>query len=253
MTIADKIARAKDDIDAVFEAGNTQGIEVGKKAEYDRFWDSYQKKGEVYSAQYMYAQTGWNDETFKPKYSQKYINGAGNMFNSSGITDLKGILESRGLIFDFKNCTNFLNFLGYSKLTRVPLISTVKAANLNSFAYSAQNLISIDEIILKNDGSQTFTDAFRSCKALEEIRFSGKIGKSIDFQWSTKLSKASILSIFNALYDNGSNAQTLTLTLSLDAVNKAFETSEGANNGANSEELAEIVVWLPLCWKVAYV
>ena len=74
--------------------------------------------------------------------------------------------------------------------------------------------------------------AFQNLKALEDLTVTGVIGgDGFNVQWSTLLSKASITSIINAL---SSTTTGLTVTLSLAAVNKAFETSTGANNGSTS-------------------
>lgn len=238
MTKAEKLQIIAENEQKVYEAGKQaayaegdQGVyEAGKKAQYDEFWDSFQDKGIRSSGNYMFANGGWNDITFKPKYSLRELTNCANMFNTCKITDLKGILESRGLTFDFKNCGNMQNLIAYSTITRCPKVDGSKASGFNQFAMNAEKLVSIDEIVLKNDGSQTFISAFSNCEALEEIRFSGKIGKSIDFQWSTKLSKASIESIMAAL-SRDANLSTHSITLSLDAVNKAYESSEGANDG----------------------
>jgi hypothetical protein len=58
MSIADKLLRAKEDYDRVFEAG--------KKAEWDAFWDAYQDYGN--RVQYPNAFYMWDDTYFKPKY-----------------------------------------------------------------------------------------------------------------------------------------------------------------------------------------
>ena len=73
---------------------------------------------------------------------------------------------------------------------------------------------------------------------LENIIFEGEIGKEIDIQHSHKLTKASITSIINAL---SSTTSGLSVTLSKTAVNTAFETSTGANNGSISTEWSALV------------
>jgi hypothetical protein len=77
------------------------------------------------------------------------------------------------------------------------------------------------------------------CAELVDCPFEGVIGSNgIDLHWSTKLSHDSHVSIFNAL----STATTgLTVTFSRTAVNKAFETSEGANDGTTSAEWLALV------------
>ena len=45
-----------------------QVFELGRKAEYDAFWDEYQQNGTRtnYTAAFR---TGWNDKIFRPKYN----------------------------------------------------------------------------------------------------------------------------------------------------------------------------------------
>lgn len=149
--------------------GTAEGIEQGKKEAYDEFWDIYQRKGDIYSAQYMFAFMGWDDTTFKPKYSMHYINNASNMFNTCGVTNLRAKLESLGITFKFGDSKAFQNMLAYSEITHFIDIDTRKATSLNGIFYYAQNLIDAGEITLKEDGSQTFTSAFGGCNKLENI------------------------------------------------------------------------------------
>jgi hypothetical protein len=188
----------------------------------------------------MFSTKAWDDSNFKPKYSLKIANGS-QMFSNCGISDIKGILESRGLTFSFTGSSS-INYLCYNstKITRFPKLDAAKATNISGITYSFYNckaLVSIDEIILATGKHSTgFGNAFYKCQELKEIRFSGNISQNIDFQHSTKLSKASLESIMNALYLDGTSTKSLTITLSATAVNKAFETSEGANDGADSDE-----------------
>lgn len=201
---------------------------------YDEFWDSFQVKGTIYSANYMYAGPGWNDTNFYPKYSQTYMTSAGSIFNMTKITDLKGRLEEMGVVFNFQKCTNLGTAFAYGKLTRIPEINASTASNFSNTFYSSPDLISIDKIILKNDGSQTWSGSFYNCTSLESVTFEGVIGQSIDFQYSTKLNKESIISIIEHLTTNTATGRVLTLSLT--AVNNAFETSKGAADGSTSSE-----------------
>ena len=93
-------------------------------------------------------------------------------------------------------------------------------------------LVTIDKMITSENTS--FTNMFGNDAALVNVTWEGVIAKSgLSFSKSTKLSKASIISIITAL----SLATTgLAITLSLASVNKAFETSEGANDGSESTQ-----------------
>lgn len=242
MSISEKLATIAENEQKVYAAG--------QKSEYDKFWDAYQHvldgNSQVYSAQYMFASSSWNDKTFKPKYSMTYINSANHMFNSTSITDLASILEERGLVFDYKNVKNtFAYTYSYSKLTRVPELNSINGTGFASTFYGSKQLHTIDKIILKVDGSQTFSNTFYDCEALENLTFAGAneteetgptgfIGQNgLNLQYSTKLSKASIKNVVNHLLPTASGK---TITISLTAVNNAFETATGAADGSTSTE-----------------
>lgn len=191
--------------------------ERGKQDEYDRFWDVFQENGN--RTYYYNAFYGWDDENTRPKYDIRPTN-AYAMFNTSKVFDLVAIAEQCGIVFDFSNNTNFSNTFGHSSnLTRIGEVDTRSASTLLQTFYNSQKVKSIEKVILKDDGSQTFTTPFRWNYALEEIRFEGAIGATISFADATKLSKASIQSIIFCLLDTASG---MTLTLSKTAVNNAF-------------------------------
>jgi hypothetical protein len=71
------------------------------------------------------------------------------------------------------------------------------------------NLVSIDKLILKEDGTNDLS--FNFCQSLEHIRFEGAIGTSLNLKWSGKLTGESVQSIIDHLKDlTGATAQTLT-------------------------------------------
>jgi hypothetical protein len=200
MNIAEKTLQLKQDFDDVYEAG--------KKAELDRFWDIYQQNGNRQRYDYAFAGNGWADEVYKSiKYditSPSLISGL-YRFNEYITDTIKPI-----------DCKNFvpLNYV-FAEATKLKIIRTLKVYSKN-----------------------TFTGVFGSCKSLEELYIEGVIGQNgFNVQWSTKLSHDSLMRIINALSTETSG---LSVTLSKTAVNKAFETNEGANDGSTSAE------WLAL-------
>lgn len=229
MTIAEKITRAKADYDAVFEAG--------KKAEYDAFWDEFQENG--VRRRYGYAFSRWLDTIFYPKYDIVCTESANWLFAASKITDLKGRLQECGVVLDTSGATSIAEAFAYSTLTRIPTVSTLSTTGLTYAFASSFALVEIEKIILKDNGSQSFNSTFVRCDSLEKIIFEGVIGQNgFNVQWSTKLSKASITSIINAL---SSTTGGLTVTLSKTAVNTAFETSAGAGDGSTSAEWQSLI------------
>ena len=192
--------------------------EAGKKSEYDKFWDGYQLAQNgislVYSANYMFAHAGWNDETFKPKHSMLRLTVANNMFNTCCVSDLKAALERQGVVFDFSGVTSFASAFAYSELTVVPEINAKVGANLSNMFYYSKLLHTIDKLILAYNGSQTFSSLFYQCESLENLTIEGTIGQNgFNVQWSTKLTHDSLMSIINALRDNRGTSTWNTITL----------------------------------------
>lgn len=184
--------------------GTENGIEIGKQISYDEFWDSLQMNGN--RKNWWGAFSGWQDDIFKPKHPITV--GAGNyMFMQSKI----------------KSCPRIRFEAGY----------------LNTMFNSATEMETIECIDLAVDVSGA-ADAFTGCAKLKEIRFGGTkvINASISFFSCTELSHDSIVNVFSYL---STTASGRTITLSKVAVNKAFETSEGANDGSTSTEWATLI------------
>lgn len=183
----------------------------GKQAEYDRIWDTLQNNGDAAGANYYYKFSystngvGWTDENFNPKYP---------IITSASITG------GMALFYTNKNITD----------TKVPIV--VLGSTAQSMFVSAEKLVTIRELSVH--AGVTFSTTFQGCYELTNLTMSGTIGQSgLDLQHSKKLSKASIESVIEHLSTTTSG---LSVTFSKTAVNKAFETSEGANDGSTSAE-----------------
>lgn len=192
---------------------------------YDIFWDAYQYNGTKKGYNYTFAGSGWNDETFKPKYdiipTSTY-----HMFSQTSITDLVAALERANITFDMsKDITSQYFIQDSSYLTRLPVLDLRGKSNINYFIYNATALQRIDKIILKDNGSQKFNNySFNNIPKLEHIIFEGVIGQNnFDIHWSTLLDKESIESIINCLSTTTSG---LTVTLSQTAIDNAFTSEE---------------------------
>ena len=203
MTIADKVLRAKDDYDAVYEAGYEkgsaeggegsydQGYADGKQAEYDLFWDNFQQNGECRNYDSAFRGDFFNDAIYNPAYpiiaSDTY--GASYMYmNNKRLTDTKVTVSVPGL-------GNGMVFYQASRLKRIPT--------------------------LEISDKTTFSNWFAGCSALEEMNVVGTIAQNeFDVHWSTKLSRNSIIGVVNALSPTTTG---LTVTLSKTAVENAFD------------------------------
>ena len=187
-----KPANMPDAIQTVYIKGQLVG---------NSFWDTYQQNGARSNYDFAFAGAGWTDETFTPKYDI-VANSQQHMFSSCGIVDITACLAKAGVSLDLSKVTSSSYFLQNNSVTeRVPVLNFTSASRLAYLFFNCKNLKYIDGIILKDDGSQSFTAqySFGQLPELEEIRFSGKIGNSINFQGSPKLSVESARSIIESL------------------------------------------------------
>ena len=226
MTIAEKFVKIAENEQKVFNAG--------KQAEHDIFWDAFQQNGARTDYNSAFQGAYWNDSNFKPKYDITPAGNAANLFSQSGITDVKGICEAQGINFDFSQVDYCSNFITNSQVTRLPIIDARKISNCSSLFESAKNLVWVDGVILNDEGNQNFgtSNSYNwtlYSGNLEHLPIlGGIINTDCFFNACKKLDKVTITSIVNAC----SVSVPMTLTLSKDAVDKAFEIYEGENNGS---------------------
>lgn len=242
MNIAEKLTKIAENEPKVYNAG----VEDGKQAEWNAFWDGFQENGS--RTEYSNAFRNWNDDIFKPKYDICPIEAA-QMFGSANIKDIVGCLNRSGVVIDWSQCTNMKMAFYTTNIETIPTVDTTHTTDDSSngtFYYlfgNSPKLRSIEKIILKQSGSQVFNRPFNYTPALQEVRFEGVIGQNgLDLRDNKKLSRASIESVINALSTTTSG---LTVTLSLTAVNKAFESilDEGINAGMGNNEGSLSLAW----------
>lgn len=123
----------------------------------------------------------------------------------------------------FQYCTAVKRVSGFENIPYVQVITDVFNGCTSLEDAGAINFTGVTYVVR----------TFQNCTALKHITAVGTIAVSLDIHWSTGLTKASIESIVNALSTTTSG---LSITFSKTAVNKAFETAEGANNGSTSAE-----------------
>ncbi len=190
-----------------------KNIVVTAESSNDAFWDIYQQNGNRTDYNFAFAGNGWNDETFKPKYDIIPTD-TGSMFQKCYISDLVKILNDCGVVFDMSQAAESVYLVNAcNNLTTLPVLDCRGRANIGYFIIDSPKLHTIEKVILKEDGSQTFnTYSFLNLSGLEEIRFEGCIGSSLAINNSTRLSAESVQSIIDCLKDlTGEAAQTLTL------------------------------------------
>lgn len=232
-----------------------QGIEAGKQAEYDAFWDAFQQNGNRTHYGYAFAGQSWTPTTFKPKYDIKVTRGDYMWAQSSGLVkqDLTALLESAGVTVDTSECTNFTQFFRYESPYRVPAFDTRACDNLNNMFMNCSVGI-VDKLIFREDGTQTVVNMIYLCPALKTItEIEGVIGQNMNLSKSTALDKQTITNIINAL---SSVSSGMTLQLSKTAVNTAFKTSQesGApNDGSDSQEWLELAGTKQSNWTITLI
>lgn len=223
------------------------GGDTGGKGYYDEFWDKYQENGTRVNYQYAFYGTGWDDVTFNPKHSFPEGVKVTNTFAQSNIRNFKGILERNGIYLNLRAQTQGLaSLFASSKVEHIGrIIYPDIVPTVQSMLSYCTELHTIDELHLSEDGSTVLTDIFRGGgQSLVNITITGVIGQNgFNLQYSTNLSKASITNIIEHLSVDTLN---LVLTLSKAAVNKAFESSPGANDGSTANNNEGTVEWQTL-------
>lgn len=181
----------------------------GWQAQYDAFWDTYQKNGNRSSYSYAFANDGWDNTTFKPKYDIKPTGSCACMFQNSSIRNF----DECGVAIDFSKCTSFNNLFYYSwDLRELPTINCSNCTTLSGVFGQCGALKKIVCFKIRQDGTNIFNSCFTGAKKLEEITIDGVIGTSFNIDATPVLTSASVQSIINALKNlTGSTSQTLAL------------------------------------------
>ena len=211
MSVADKLTTVAENVPKVFEAG--------KQAEYDRFWDILQNKGEpanyYYKFSYSSATYGWTDDNYNPKYP---------------IVCGKGTTAGMALFYSNKAITD----------TKVPIIaqgSTIQSAFANADNLTTIRSLSVHEGVL-------FSTSFVNCSGLKHIIFEGVIGSSIDFSYSPSLTVESMKSVILHLkdYSGTSNEFSHSIKFTENRWN-ALEADSTSPNGSTWKDYVDSLGW----------
>jgi hypothetical protein len=219
----------------------------GKQAENEALFNAITVNGTRTGYNSMFVGTRWTDSLFKPNVVLKPQK-ANSMFKQSRINEN---LYTDNL--DFSVCVDMQGC--FSENSVVTRLKRIDARNVsvgwNGMNYAFMNcssLESIDEFYPPNTAKLLQT--FNGCYALKHITFMSDIKTSdLNLSSCTLLDKASISSVVHSLSDD---ARGLSVTLSRAAVNKAFETSEGANDGAMSGAWV-VLIGFKVNWTISLV
>ena len=230
MNIAEKTLQLKQDFDEVYTAG--------KKSQYDEFWDNLQAYGNLEKYNYAFSHCRFNKDTFKPKYPLNIIDGSftfayqrkshNTQAIGEPIYDLIQVCKDNNVVIDTSEATDLNSMFYGSDFTTIPTISFESHSGaIKAVFYSNNNLETIEKIIFKADGSNTFSTSswelpFASCSSLKNVVIEGIIGDSFNIS-ASPLTKASITSIVNALSSTSSGK---TVSFKKTAKENAFTDSE---------------------------
>ena len=210
-------------VNEVYEAGKADGEVIGR----DDFVYLISNSGTDFTTMF-----DGLDVTTIPKIDTSKGTNFTSMFDScSSLMEIPEIDTSKGTNFNsmFRLCLS---------LIKIPKIDTSKGTNFTSMFSSCQSLIEIPEIdtskgttfkqmfydcralkkIPKLNISKSWEESYQrsifwQCLALEDITFEGTINFKLDIHYSPLLTKASLLSIINALKDNSASTSALSLVL----------------------------------------
>lgn len=225
-----------------------EGVAAGKKAEYDRFWDAYQQNGERTDYKRAFNGTGWTEDNFFPKYSLAPIDATDMFYNSAIVGDLRDYCE-----LDTSKTTQYTNLFYGSAFTAIGTLE-LNGAYVGNAVYNMPNVESVELIVFSPAVVYVGSSLMRNCPNLKEVRFGGewKYHNASGLNFSiglNNLSKTSIESLINVL---SLEASGLTCTISKVAVDREFETTEGANDGSTSDEWNALVATKPN-WTISIV
>lgn len=218
MSIKTYVKRAKADYDEVFEAGKNSVFDLGKYCStFKAYLNKFEKKEVVLNLDNLEIL----DDAFYEKTADA-VNATVERITMNSPNEIKSMASSFRTISPYD-----------TTLKQITLNLKTNENTQWNYAFAGRQSL---EII---DGEPLCTsvyiaNVFQRCYELREFRIVPNcVTKDFRIEYCSKLSKATIESVVNGL---SSETSGLTLTLKLQAVNKAFETSEGVNDGSTSLE-----------------
>ena len=207
MSIAEKLTAIAENEQKVFDAG--------KKAEYDRFWDSFQNNGNRLNYSYAFsmgsnwAGGGWDDDLYNPKYP----------ISVTGLNNITGTYQYTEKISDTK-----------VEISVGQIVNGTQTGNMLSTFLNAKGLVTIRKLTV--DETVVFSGTFNGCFSLENLTMAGTIGQNgFNVSDSTKLTHDSLMSIINCLEAKTEGTWTVTLgtenLAKLTDAEKAIATEKG--------------------------
>ena len=230
MSLQEKLTKIAENTPKVYDAG----IEAGKKAERDAFWEVFQRGGARTNYSGAFSRGSFNYDNLYPKYDIAPTGDTPQLFYDWSYGNCKGSLKQRleecGVRLDTSKCTTLFNAFAYTSMTEIPTIdlSGITASNGTHgiFSNGWDNLITIEKIIV-TETTLFNNNIFQYDRGLINVIFEGVIGQNgLSLQWSTKLSHESLMSILNCLQDKSNDTSGTEWVVTLGADNIAKLTNE---------------------------
>jgi hypothetical protein len=222
------LTEGKDEVYTQIEPINAQlentlnGTDTGGKSYYDEFWDLFQNYGNKTCYTGTFKESGY--EYIRPKYKIKPTSAEAPVYNMVMYSRKLKKIEAK--YFDFSQVPYgtqptggfTYTFCSCSSLEEIEDVG-LPPSYVYSYTFAYCSLLhTIGKITV--DENTRFDNPFANNLSLENLTIAGTIGQNgFNVQWSTKLSKASIISIINAL---STTASGNSVTLSKVAVESAF-------------------------------
>ena len=242
-----RIAELEDELPKQYNAG--------VQAEYDRFWDAFQFNGGKWDYNRAFTNSCWNAENFKPKYPI-HCASCEKMFLKFNHDSRFEPMDLSDLNMTTDKSVNFQFMFWNANVSHIPLIDMTSSnvSAYNTFAWTQTGfespLHTIDGIKVKK-GLTFSKECFYNQKNLVHIIFSGILSTSLWMQDCINLSYQSIESIFSVLSDTPDESNA-TIALSLEAINREYETSEGKNDGSESANWLYLMDRFP-AWNIVLI
>lgn len=195
--------------------------DAGKQAEYDEFWDMFQKNGS--RTDYAYGFYGWDGSKLKPKYNIVLTGSANSVFRATtGVKSFPKHLEECGVIVDSSKATTLSDFFQASTIEE---ISEFDGSSSNTYDYMFSGcpyLKSIRKLKLKPNPTYGSPYLYMFSSVLETLIVEGGIGKNgFNVSPCSKLTHESLMSIINCLVDKTTDTSGTTWTVTLGSTNLA--------------------------------
>lgn len=227
------------------------GVADGKRAEYDMFWDSFQRNGN--RTDYVQAFKRWENEYIRPKYkvvpkSETITDGTTPDVSRyyeliTGCPNLKKIEKEYFDLSQYHNENGYAessSYGNYYTFSNNPNLEEIEDVGMQPYAYYntfrwCKKLHTIE--VIRSNENTTFNSAFlHDTPNLQNIRIEGVIPKNFSVQYSPLLSPTSLKSIVKHLKDYLGTSSEYAYTLTVET--SAWEALVSA--GCTDEDFAWI-------------